>query len=487
MKKQYIYFALAALLLPVILRGLWFYRGFPQRNEIATPDFASFTAPAAPIQSADANPEVEQIGGTVILDSYHANQYMLSEIEALTDAIKLRGGAIETYSDSSLLEYQLKYASAFITVSPSVSFSTVEIQTLKAFAERGGRILVFTDATRNSIYYDFISGNPIAYGDANAANSLLSVFDISVNNDYLYDAEKNEGNFRNVLFDDFGKNELTFGLDEVALYGLHSVESPSGLILLRGAESNRSSANDAYDPNQGGAALSADGNVAAFGDFTFLSAPYNNYTDNATLITNLADFVLAGDQSKSLANFPFLFEDETVKVFVSPELTKTTELVSALGSLQASLRYMGLEVAFVDEVPSSGDVIVIGPLELTEEIEAYANKFDLVLDEGEFIATTEFGEIGRYGNGFILFDTTERGNTLVLLADTPEDTIALLGVLSNGSLYSCLTSDSVAVCSVGYGGDYYSETEEETDEELSEESAEGETETTPEATATPGG
>ncbi|MCQ3939087.1 MAG: hypothetical protein DPW18_18890 [Chloroflexi bacterium] len=488
MKKQLIFIALAALILPAVLRGFWFYRGVPERPEIATPDFASFAAPQAPVNPAgETDEEIEQTSGTVLVDAVHGNQFVMSEIESLTSAIKARGGRIETLTDASMLEYQLKYVSAFISVSPTLSFTAVETQALRSFAERGGRVLIFTDATRNMLFYDFISGNPIAYGDANAANSLLSAFDISVNNDYLYNTQKNEGNFRNVLFDDFGKSELTFGLKEVALYGAHSVESPSGLVLLRGAESTLSSANDAHDPGQGGAALSEDGNVAAFGDFTFLTPPYNTYTDNATLIANLADFALAGGQSKSLANFPFLFKEGRVQVFVAPELTRTAELVSALGGLQASLRYLNVEMEFVDDVPSSGDAIIIGTFEPTEEIEPYAKKFDIVLGDGEFIDTTEFGEIGRYGNGILLFDAGSKGSTLVLLADSPEDIISLIGMAGGGSLFSCLTSDNVAVCSVGYGGEYSSGSGGESAGEGSTEGTPAEGETTPEATPTPGG
>src|SRR5690606_7586675 len=117
---------------------------------------------------------------------------------------------------SYTMESQLKYASAFVSISPSFPFNTSEIQALKNFTERGGKILVFTDATRNFISVDFVSGNPIAIGDSNAANSLLKVFDITVNNDYLYNTQDNEGNFRNVFFDEFGKSELTFGLKEIA-------------------------------------------------------------------------------------------------------------------------------------------------------------------------------------------------------------------------------------------------------------------------------
>lgn len=486
MKKKWVYIAIAALLLPICVRGLWFYRGFAKRPEIATPDFASFSAPQAPFNVSKTDEEVGQLGGTVLIDASHSNLFYMANIDSLTSAIQARSGKIEMVADSFSLENNLKYASAFVTFSPTLPYSIFEIEALKNFAERGGKIIVFTDATNNTIYTDYFTGVTTVTSDVNAANSLLREFDIMINNDYLYNIENSEGNFRNVFFEDFGKNELTFGLKEVALYGAHSVESPSGLILLRGTESTLSSANDAHSADQGGAALSADGNVAAFGDFTFLSSPYNAYTDNATLISNLADFVLGGSRSKSLANFPFLFEGSTVKVFVAPELTKTTELISALGGLQASLRYMGIEPEFVDEVPSSGNAIVIASFELTEDTEPFANKFDLVPD-GDFITTTEFGDVGRYGNGILLFDAGTKGSTLVLLADTPEDTISLIGVVTSGSLYSCLTSEKAAVCSVGYGGDYYSSDtgEETTEEDVSQESTEGEA--TPEATPTPEG
>lgn len=488
MKRQYIIIALAALILPAVLRGLWFYRGVPNQPEIATPDFASFAAPQAPInrQSEDAA-EVEQVGGTVLLDMIHGNQFFLSEIESLSKAIKARGGEVVNFTDSATLEYQLKYASAFISVSPSVAFTAFEVQALKSFTERGGKVLVFADATRFALYYDYISGNPIAAGDANAVNSLLAAFDLSMNNDYLYNTKENEGNFRNVLFDDFGKSELTFGLKEVALYGVHSVETTSGLILLEGNENTLSSANDAHNSGQGGAALSEDGNAAAFGDFTFLSAPYNTYTDNATLIANLADFVLSGKQKVTLANYPFLFSGDSVQVYVSPDLTKTTELITALSGLQTSLSFMNVKVEFVNDIPASGDSIAIGTYDLTEEIEPFARKFDVeVNDDGESITTAQFGDIGRFGNGLLLFDAGTKGHTLILLADTPEDIVSLIGVVGSGSTYSCLTSDSVAVCGVGFGGDYYSESGEDaatTEEGTTDESGTAE----PEPTATPSG
>ncbi|MFN8381332.1 MAG: hypothetical protein U0V02_05300 [Anaerolineales bacterium] len=456
MKKNFIFIALAALILPVLLRGLWFYRGIAQRPEIATPDYKSFSAPEAPYNPSDLNAnDIHQYDGMVLIDAIHGNQFMMTEIESLTDAIKQRGGQIDLLNDATLLEYKLKYAHAFVTISPSVVFTADEIRILKNFADRGGKILVFTDATRYSLYYDYVSGNPITYGDVNAVNPLLTPFGISINNDYLYNLEKNEGNFRNVYFDEFAKSELTFGLKEVALYGTHSVESPSGLILLRGAESTFSSANDANNPAQGGAALSADGNVLAFGDFTFMSSPYSNYTDNAALIGNLADFALSSTQKVTLNNFPFIYSGNTVRVYLSTDLTKTAEMVAALGRFQAALQTINIKIEFVDEMPKDGDAVIFGTFVPTDELTPLMNKFDLTIEEGsEFINVPGFGDIGVYGNSVLLFDATNKGNKLALLANSPEDLITVMDTLTSGYLTGCLMQDNTAICSVGFGGTY---------------------------------
>jgi hypothetical protein len=256
------------------------------------------------------------------------------------------------------------------------------------------------------------------------------------------------------------------------------------LILLRGTESTLSSANDANDPAQGGAALSADGNVIAFGDFTFLSSPYENYTDNASLIGNLADFALSGKQKIALNNFPFLFNSKTVQVYLSSDLTKTAEMVAALGRLQTSLQYMNVTVEFVDELPKDGDAIILGMFAPNEEMDAYINKFDLTFEEGsEFITVPGFGDIGIYGNNILLLDASNKGNKIVLLANSMEDMIYLVDTMSSGSLSGCLLQETSAVCSTGFGSSY----EGDTTSTDTTDTTSGEATPEPEATATPQG
>lgn len=482
MKKYMIWIALTALILPVIARGLWFYRGVPERQKIATPDYASFSAVPLPLQApADKNQKVKQWDGVVLMDYAHGNQYQQHEIQSLKEAIEKRGGSVEMLTDSSMLAYKLKYVSAYVTISPSMTYTADETRALKDFTKRGGRLIVFTDATRGIVYTDYYTGTTFNYSDAGAVNPLLAAFGITVNNDYLYNVKKNDGNFRNVLFDKFEKNELTFGLKQVAFYGTHSLKAPAGLVLLRGNEATLSSTDDAHDAAEGGAALSADGNVLALGDFTFLTPPYHNAVNNATFIANIADFFLSGKRALSLENFPFVFNQTEVQVYPSAELTLSAEVIAAIGGLQTALDAMDVNLKLADKAPRAGDMIVLGTFTPADDTAKYLEPFKIELnDEEDFITLPKLGEIGRYGNGILLLQKNKTGSILTLLADNSEDLVSLIGTVSSGSLSSCVLQDNIAICSVGYGGDYYGEDAPVYDEQPP-------AETTPEAQVTPSG
>jgi hypothetical protein len=480
MKKNMLWIALAALIVPALARGLWFYRGVPNQPKIAMPDYQALTISLPPLRTPVPDEKIKQTGGVVLFDLTHANQYQASEVQSLSEAITKRGGQVETISDTTLLAYKLKYVSAYIVISPSMPFTEVELRAVQDYVERGGRLLVFTDATRGILYYDWNRGMEINYSDASMVNPLLAPFGITVNNDYLYNITEHEGNFRNVFFDNFGKDELTFGLKQVAFYGAHSIKSSSRLTLLRGAESTLSSVDDAHDPAEGGAAISEDGNVLAFGDFTFLTSPYQNAADNATLITNIADFTLDGKQTVTLANFPYIFTQSMVQVYPTSEIKLNAETIAAIGGLQKGLRAINISIEVVNKAPSTGDALILGTFTPSDDLLDFTDTFNIELDEtSETIRLKNFGEVGRTGNSLLLFEKNKKGNTLTLLADTPEDLIALFGMLASGSLDGCVTQDDLAVCGVGYGGGYSEETT------ATEEPAAGEA--TPEPTGTPAG
>jgi len=483
MKRNLLWIGLAALLIPVLLRFFWFYPGIISRPEIATPEYQSLTIPRPTMQTQTvAQPDVSSVGGVVLVDYFHANQFQPTEVQSLREAVEQRGGQLETLIDSSSLLAKLKYADSLLIISPSAAYTSDEIRAVTSFIERGGRLAVFTDATRGLMQVDFFSGAILNTPDINVVNPLLANYGISINNDYLYNIVENEGNFRNVFFENFGKAELTFGLKQVAFYGTHSIESESGQVLLLGADQTFSSVTDAHNPAEGGAAMSQNGNVVAFGDFTFMTSPYSTVADNGILITNIADFLLGSEIKPSLAAFPYVFSQPDLHVYPGSEIQLTPELVGAFAKLQTFLHAVDVNMLIATKEPTDGDKLILSTFSLTEDVVPFVEPFHLKLDEeSKFVEVPGYGNVARGGNGIILFESGKKGNTIVLLTETETELITLLDAISGGNLGSCVLQGEIGICSIGSS----SSTSEETGETSTGSTPEGESTGTPEATPTP--
>ncbi|MBI1792835.1 MAG: hypothetical protein HYR70_01415 [Chloroflexi bacterium] len=459
MNRKTIFILLALFLLPIILRFAWYFPGFYLPQKIETPDYANLKMPQAPVSTPQPE-EIKQTGGIVFADYSHANQFQPGEIQTLSDALARRGASLELNTDSTTLESQLKRASAYVIISPSIGFTADETRIILDFERRGGRLAVFTDATRGLIYSDSFSGTTANFPDSNIVNPLLKSFDISFDNDYLYNLTDNEGNFRNVFFEQFGKSDLTWGLKKVVLYGARSVKTDSGLGLLVGGDKTFSSQTDAApnnDSKQGWAAsaLSADGNVLAVGDFTFMQTPFNTVADNNILVNNIADFLLSGRRKIALSDFPYVFNGSTASLLMTANVQMTAEMTGALSRLQSKLNTLSIDMQVSQSAPESGNLVVLGTFSPSEDLTKYIESYNLTLDDAsEFIEIPQFGKLGRAGNGLVLFKAGQNGTTLVLLADTTDDLVVLMDTLSGGSLSGCVIQNDIAICSIGFGGKF---------------------------------
>jgi len=112
-----------------------------------------------------------------------------------------------------------------------------------------------------------------------------------------------------------------------------------------------------------------------------------------------------------------------------------------------------MSMKIVDKVPSDGDTLVLGTFTPSDDLLKFTDPFNIKLDKtSETITVKNFGDISRAGNGILLFEKNKKGNTLTLLADTPEDLILLLNTISSGSLSGCVLQDDFGICGVGYSG-----------------------------------
>ncbi len=461
MNRRIVLLAVAALLLPLLIRFIWYFPGFALPRTVATPDYASLKLPEAPV-STPLPISAATSRGVVLFDDSHANQYQPGEIQSLTTALTQHGGRFVFNSDPRSLAAQLKAANGYVVLSPSMPFTSQELSLVWDFVARGGRLVVFTDATRGSTLYDY-AGNPVSsQPDVDVANPLLAPYGISVNPDYLYDIAEHEGNFRNVYLASFAKSDVTSGIQKVAFYGSHSITTESGSALLVCGDSTLSSSTDsgtgeAVQPGWAAAALSQDGRVLAFGDFSFLAAPYSSVADNGLLISRIADFLLAGPRASSLADYPYVFQGRTVSLLASSRLQMTAEMTDAVSELKASLADAGTDLQLVQSAPAEGDLIVLGTYSASTsgDLAAYVRPFGVTADTfGQYVAVPPFGKLGQSGNGLLLFRTAPHGNILVLLVASASDMASLLGDVAEADFSGCLLQGNVAVCSIGFGGSF---------------------------------
>lgn len=448
-KTNRIISAIALLLLPIALRLAW-TNAFPfvYQPNVTTPNFEQATVPEPPTASAPlAGTESGLAAGQVVLIDYaHSNQFYVNEIEPFTRALTSRGAITEIHLGEESLDHHLKYASAYVIISPLGLFSPPEIRSIERFVADGGRLLVFTDPTRGIAFFDY------SFPDIDSANLLLSSTGIAFSGDYLYNLSDNEGNFRNVKFSEFGENPFTEDLGMVVLYGAHSVSAGNGTALLKASDKTVSSLTD-KGGDLAGMALSADGNVLAAGDFTFMTTPFFTVADNALLVERVAEFALGSQRQPSLANFPYIFKgDVTLVPLGTTQLT--SDLLYRVSAMQAVFRMGNINLSIGAE-QGKGNNLLIGTYEEDEAILAILEKYKIEIgDSREFVTMPGIGKIGLMGTGAMLFEPGPNGNTLILLADTSENLDTLLTMFYQGDLFGCVVQENLGICSLGSGGSF---------------------------------
>ncbi|HEY60738.1 MAG TPA: DUF4350 domain-containing protein [Anaerolineae bacterium] len=529
MKKNRLLIALAIILLPIISRFLWFYRGiyFPSRT-VQEPDYLSLSIPQPEIATpfaVSAGNKNENI--TILFDQSHTNRFSLPQIDALTSSLLWQGAEIAILENGESLSENLKSAVAFVIIAPTLEYSDEEIRTVTNFVERGGRLLVITDPTRS--FYE----NPSNREDSvDITNSILAPFDLAFHNDYVYNLTKNEGNFRNVYLKPVKGLALTKKIDQVVFYAARSVAAKNNFVIL-GDDDTLSSLTD-----QGGnlalAALSSNGNVLALGDVTFINSPYYQVEDNYQFVVNMSDFLMNAERIRTLTDFPELFS-QPVGVLLTDGIELDQALITELSDLIDSREESGTTITLLEEPKEGYDLIVLGLFPPEPDMAVFVKEFGIDFDynseeefngvnsdfniqeNGEVLVETTpvptqgsantpssegntpfpsptptpyqdvtlgkalyipgFGKIPAEGLGFFLLDHQIDRTVLILMTDNQEDLVDLLTMLVRGSIKGCLVQHNIAVCEQYAIREFY-------EEELFEEQYDDFT-LTPEEEATP--
>jgi len=295
---------LVGILLVLLGRGLFCYRGFYTPPPPRLPSYEHITVPQVP--SGEFYDEITEGEGIVLIDLAHKNSFEIEELNVLMLRLISRDLTIRFLDveddlgkeliGKEILEEKAEEADqngeaaskpkeepeeeevakelpdAFVIVCPGAEFSAEERGAISEFVEGGGKLLLIADPTRQS-----------------RLNSLSFDFGLLFEPDYLYNLKENDINYRNIYITRFVENEITEDLAKIVLYTAGSISSVDGGIAR--VDENTFSSLIETRRELSPIALTEEAKVLAISDLTFMTEPYNGAHDNNRLIANIADWL----------------------------------------------------------------------------------------------------------------------------------------------------------------------------------------------------
>ena len=129
-----------------------------------------------------------------------------------------------------------------------------------------------------------------------SASTLILIFGLVFEADYLYNLKDNDANYRNIFITNFKENEITKKLQKITLYTAGSITSDN--YNIASISENTFSSIIETRTKLSPIALNSESNVLAIYDLTFMTEPYNGITDNNQFISNLADWLASPAEKK---------------------------------------------------------------------------------------------------------------------------------------------------------------------------------------------
>ncbi len=209
-------------------------------------------------------------GGVALIDMAHKNSFSLDELNVLLTRVVARNYTLKYLTEKGEMNETLRSASTLIVISPGEKYTEEEADLVEEFVKENGTLLLIDDPSRDS-----------------QINILSLRFGIVFNRDYIYNIFKYEGNYRYVIYDEFGESNVSRGLEKVVLYVAESISGDVREIFISDENTVSSYGGKAPSP----VVEKEQGRILAIGDITFLTPRYYSLYDNNLFISNIADYI----------------------------------------------------------------------------------------------------------------------------------------------------------------------------------------------------
>ena len=431
---------LASVGILIVCAGIAFGAGYvffnasdyqaPVTDEFVFPDSTNRDLPASSALEVAATAPSD---GLLVVDAVHRNSYRTTEISTLLSKVSDRGMRVEYAGDFrttdaakrlAALEDKLRRADAFLVILARDAYTIEEVNLVDSFVRKGGKLLLVADPTRIHLM-----------------NSLSERFGINFQPDYLFNQHENDLNFQNIFVREFQPDELTAGVNSIALYTAGSIQTSGAAIAFTDqfTESSTSVPGAGLSP----IALDESRNVLAVADLTFMITPHNLALDNDRLLSNIADFLSASTREFVLDDFPAFFSGgsrEGVDIVIAQPA-----LLSGGTTVKNGLTELGIVSTLVTVEDFSNDTVFLGLHEDALRVAGYLQSAGIRVDD---TIAGPFGEdLDPAGAAIVVLDSNRDRHVVILLADTAETLDKAAGSLLDGKYRQDLVNDFASITS----------------------------------------
>lgn len=269
---------------------------------------------AQPVDHSGSIAVTDAPAKTIVVDVSHGNDVSRESLQPFVDAltraghsVKFVGGGssssigLSSSSSPSALETSLTDADALVIANPATTYTSDEIDSIRTFADAGGRVLLLADTPTQASSATSILGLSTGTTSAGSGqpNDVAANFSMTFGSGYLYNMAENANNFQMTFGSSTGSHQITQGVDRTvfqAAVPITSGDEPTSLVSIDGRLSSTRTAGT-YS------VVARSGNVAAIGDTWIFSSEGATVDDNEQLVGNVASFLVTGEKTPGVPSF----------------------------------------------------------------------------------------------------------------------------------------------------------------------------------------
>ncbi len=241
-------------------------------------------------------------GGTVVIDGSTDQR---SDLGPMTEAFANVGYNV-TRNGGSLVG-SLDDADGLIIVDPRTEYTEAELDEIERFVDSGGHLVIFGEPNRFVLASGGLFGPQLSEVESGLAG-VSSRFDVHFDTRYVYDQQRNDGNFRHVLVEPHPDASLpgeSFAdVEEAVLYTPTEVRSTGSgePVLVTGPHARMSDSDTAREHTVALRDQRGNGSVLAVGDSRLISDDRYNVGDNDGFLAGVVEFVVSGESTPLAAD-----------------------------------------------------------------------------------------------------------------------------------------------------------------------------------------